>query len=329
MQGFKLRWNLLDGRGADIPENKTETWKISLPSKYLRTNKALVDVIELVSIARQSNINLDFVWSSVVDYKTRWIHDNMHQTSWCLDSVTEAKAIKDIRLLLNVTDVKDVDGIRDTDLELGTQIFSVLHYCPKYVVEANKLSIFYDYMSEEKSLRTIIQTTMNLINPEFGPENVRLVKTFYREMDNMFNFSLESALIALGNTEDIRNVMDESLFSFEKHEHDLRECLGNGNCTQLQHLMLNIGKPLSFLSFQDLIFYFIQVMVSLRAVIPRIFSTTRSYNHLQLSFLSAPSSLFWEFRSQRLLCQDSRSLSATNFCRQPWMASCVIILAST
>ena len=244
LQGFKLAWDLSDGMGDNETVNETdntETWKLRLPPKYLKENKALVDMVELASLARQGNISLDFVWQTVVDYKTSWVHDNKHNTSWCMNSVIEAGAIKDLRTLLNVTDVKDVDGISSVDLEFGIKIFSVLHYCPNYVVEANKIAIFYEHILEKKSLRTIIQTTMNLMNPEYETENMKTVKAFFGEMDKIFNFSLESALIALTNTEDLKNLMNESLPYLEKHRHNLKDCLENGNCAQVEKLLTNIG----------------------------------------------------------------------------------------
>ena len=102
--------------------------------------------------------------------------------------------------------------------------------------------MFYEHVLEKKSLRTIIQTTMNLMNPEYETENMKTVNAFYEEMDKIFNFSLESALIALTNTEDLRNLMDESLPYLEKHKDDLNECLENGNCAQVEKLLTNIGK---------------------------------------------------------------------------------------
>merc|ERR1711971_191181 len=61
-------------------------------------------------------------------------------------------------------------------------------------------------------------------------------------MDKIFNFSLESALIALTNSEDLRNLMDEKLPYLEKHKDGLNECLENGNCAQVEKLLTNIGE---------------------------------------------------------------------------------------
>ena len=72
-------------------------------------------------------------------------------------------------------------------------------------------------------------------------------------MDKIFNFSLESALIALTNTEDLKNLMDENIPYLEKHRHKLKECLENGNCAQVGKLLTNIGTPYSIHS-KDQIF---------------------------------------------------------------------------
>ena len=245
LQGFKLSWNASDSIGNREPYNENDVWKLHLPPMYMNKNKALIDMIELASLARKGNLSLDSVWQTVVNYKTTWVHGNRHRTSWCMDSITEAGAIEEIKTSLNVKDVKDIDGISSVDLEFGVKIFSVLHYCPNYVVEASKIAIFYEHILEEKSLRTIIQTTMNLMSPEYETDNLKTVKSFFSEMDKMFKFSLESPLIALTNTEDIGNLMEESLPYLENHKINLKECLENENCDKVKSLTKNIGAAYS------------------------------------------------------------------------------------
>ena len=242
VQGFELAWNILEGEvdNQEVQE-VTETWKVRLPPKHLKNNKALLDLIELASFARQGNISLDYIWNTVVDYKTKWVHDHKHLASWCMDKVTEASAIEDIKTELDLKDVTDTEGVSDIDLELGTKLFSVLHYCPNYVVEASKIAIFYENILEKKSLRTIFQTTMNLMNPDYETENIKTVKAFYKEMDKLFNFTLESALIALTNTEDVRSLLNASLPYLEKHRTILTNCLEEDNCAGVENLIGNIG----------------------------------------------------------------------------------------
>ena len=79
-----------------------------------------------------------------------------------MDLITETSAIEELKTKLNVKDVKDNDGIRFQRLEFGLKIFSVLHFCPNYVVEASKIAIFYEPTLEAKSLRTKIQTTTQI-----------------------------------------------------------------------------------------------------------------------------------------------------------------------
>ena len=245
IQGFELTWNISDQEviNKEVQE-VTESWRVRLPPKHLKKNKALVDMIELTSFARQGNISLDYVWNTVVDYKTKWVQKHKHLTSWCMDKVTEASAIEDIRSELDLKDVTDTEGVSDIDLELGTKLFSVLHYCPNYVVEASKIAIFYENVLEKKSLRTIFQTTMNLMNPDYETENIKTVKAFYEEMDKLFNFTLESALLALTNTEDVRSLLNASLPYLEKHRTILTDCLEEDNCAGVENLIGNIGDTL-------------------------------------------------------------------------------------
>merc|ERR1712223_336949 len=60
-------------------------------------------------------------------------------------------------------------------------------------------------------------------------------------MDKMFNFTLESALISLTNTEDVRSLLNASLPYLERHRTTLTDCLEEDNCVGVEDLIGNIG----------------------------------------------------------------------------------------
>ena len=102
-------------------------------------------------------------------------------------------------------------------------------------------------------------------------------------MDKLFNFSLESALLALTNTEEVRSLLNASLPYLEKHRTILTDCLEEDNCVGVEDLIGNIGKMLC--SFYSLML-FLQV-----TLLPIVKHKNQDTVTVQAFYLSNPHKL--------------------------------------
>ena len=96
----------------------------------------------LVNLARESKIKKvseNVVWEVLL--KHRWDKETLKHSK-CLDELQIAgvvfKAIQELGL-----EYTSDAWLREEDLSLGTEFYSALYYCPDHLLEAARLSVFF------------------------------------------------------------------------------------------------------------------------------------------------------------------------------------------
>ena len=98
--------------------------------------------------------------------------------------------------------------IPEDDLKLGTELFSVLHYCNENLIEAAKLSKMFETLLANENLNTVVAATMHNIRPRAGDDikDFTAINMWYQRLDERYNFSLASALLPLLNHKNLADL---------------------------------------------------------------------------------------------------------------------------
>ena len=213
-------------------------WKVDLGAKY--SNKVFRSIVQLVAQSREVKIDPEKLWTTTVRLKTIWVHKMPTRESWCMES--PGNAVENIRKELNIPE--EVKAISSEDLILGTKLFAVILYCPKHVVESAKLAVFYGTILTNQSLRTIIQSTMNNMNPKYNTTTFSLatIKEFYKNLDSVYNFNLGSVSVALLAKETLAAVLDQTPPYMGNHTQAIQLCIQEKRCDDAQALIQQLGE---------------------------------------------------------------------------------------
>merc|ERR1719150_1391143 len=93
----------------------------------------------------------------------------------------------------------------EEDIRLGTELFSVIHYCPETLIEAAKLSKLFGSLITNENLNTVVAATMHNIQPRAGDniEDFTAINMWYQRLDERYNFSLGSVLLPSMNSKSL------------------------------------------------------------------------------------------------------------------------------
>ena len=97
--------------------------------------------------------------------------------------------------------------IPEEDLAFGTELYSVLQ-CPQQLVEAAKLSFFFESLLWYQNLNTVVAATMENIQPRAG-DNIKdfnAINMWYERLDERYNFSLGSAILPLLTSDNLKQL---------------------------------------------------------------------------------------------------------------------------
>ena len=87
--------------------------------------------------------------------------------------------------------------IRDEDIPLGMELYSAIYYCPDHLKEAKYLSLFFNHILTEQTLRTVVATTFHNIQPNGGGwiKDFSAVNMWYKRLEARYNFSLGPSIL--------------------------------------------------------------------------------------------------------------------------------------
>ena len=66
-------------------------------------------------------------------------------------------------------------SISDEELAFGIELFSVVHHCPSSILEAAKLSVFFESLLINHNLNTVVAATMHNIQPSNNVEDFTVI----------------------------------------------------------------------------------------------------------------------------------------------------------
>ena len=146
-------------------------------------------------------VSENVVWEVLL--KHRWDKETLKHSK-CLDELQIAgvvfKAIQELGL-----EYTSDAWLREEDLSLGTEFYSALYYCPDHLLEAARLSVFFESLISSHSLRTVVAATMHNIQPR-AADRIRdftAINNWYRFLDGRFNLSLGPAIFNIFTSEEL------------------------------------------------------------------------------------------------------------------------------
>ena len=81
--------------------------------------------------------------------------------------------------------------------------------CSQRLVEAAKLSVFFEALLINHSIETVVAATMNSIQPRAGNTIIKdftAINKWYNELDKRYNFSIGHIVAALSTTEQMKQL---------------------------------------------------------------------------------------------------------------------------
>ena len=161
--------------------------------------------MSLVRESAMKEIHEGEVWKTLL--KHRWDIDFLMKTnSCCLNENQRFQVIYKTALDLKIN--YDNHWIREEDLRLGTELYSVLS-CPAELVEAAKLSKLFESLITNENLNTVVAATMHNIQPRAG-DNIKdftAINMWYQRLDERYNFSLGPNILPLMTTVNLTKII--------------------------------------------------------------------------------------------------------------------------
>ena len=183
-------------------------------------------------MSKGRSIEKGHIWESMLRH--RWSRKILQQASACLSKSAELEILNKKRIEMNLTSYESFTT--EHDVELGTKLFIVLHYCPHSVQESIKLSMFYRELLKRQNLKTIIQATMNNVLPgNTAVEDRATTINFFNELDRMYNFThgLTPLMIAISSSDQLRELTKIGLPFLDSYNGIINQCLNGSECKQL------------------------------------------------------------------------------------------------
>ena len=236
--GFTLKWKFL---GSDRknrrtnntkPDDSESVWKMKNDPSSKEINLNMMTIMNLIRESKMKRVKKADLLK--VFLKNRW-SKRIEEDSACLSENKVAELIYNSGKELNLK--YDWDAwISEEDLADGTELYSVIHNCQSTLVEAAKLSVFFESLltNNQSMLTTVVASTMHNIQPRAGHniKDLTAMNMWYERLDKMYNFSLGSAILGLLKTDNLTQLMSLNLPYLGEFEAKINE-LGVGNISSL------------------------------------------------------------------------------------------------
>ena len=203
--GFRLKW-YLEGFNEASTNGRGTNWKLKRDQTHSMDRRIMRTALNLVREARKHKVSERDIWNSVL--KQRWNINTLSRAKVCLTNraAYQHKIIKAAQEL-NLTISFD-SWIPEGDLALGAQLLSAIWYCPHQLVEAAKLSVFFEFLLTNHSLEAVVAATMNSIQPRGGNtiKDFTAMNMWYNELDKRYNFSIDPIVATLSTSDQLKQL---------------------------------------------------------------------------------------------------------------------------
>ena len=134
--------------------------------------------------------------------------------------------------------------VNEEDKEFGKELYSALLLCPRHLMEAVQLSVFFKHLLTLRvhhvphfhyvyDLKTIVAATFHNIQPRAG-DNIKdftAIDMWYERLDKRYNFSLGSNILPLLTTDNLEHLETFDPPYLQQHkgvinEHKMSELFG-------------------------------------------------------------------------------------------------------
>ena len=200
-------------------------------------------VVNMVYQARQRKISNTYMLQVVNVYKHAYIESQIMTTQTCKTENMRwtyfAKVMEYMGLNSTVAQFAshgdDISmykhNVTTDDLSISFYLFTFMIYCPPD--NALELYAFFHHLVEAENPRTVIQATVSSLQSNFvtvSEEHRNNVKTLYQELDMMFRFRSDEALVGLSTDADLTFMMDRNLTALLKSKNNITKCLDTSHC---------------------------------------------------------------------------------------------------
>ena len=153
------------------------------------------------------------------------------------------------------------------DIKRGYQFFNAMVYCPD--AWTLKVFRFVNQMLSSVSLRTIIQTSVNLLQSGTitDERSLALAKQFYNILASTLNLQYGKVLVATSTKADLQAVLTNGWPLFLNFTDLVAKCLQDSHCDGIQDIIQNLGTQFTKLSFINPLFRRLQQCLT-RAFVP-------------------------------------------------------------
>ena len=233
--GFKLNWTFRNtnkkSQNKDMDNENVKNgniWTKKNRTKSTERNWNLWSLVNLAGESKTKKVLESVVWEVLL--KHRWDKETVKHSK-CLDESQIAKVIFNVIQELGLEYTSNT-WLPQEDLSLGTEFYSALYYCPDHLLEAARLSVFFESLISSHSLRTVVAATMHNIQPR-AADRIRdftAINNWYRYLDGKFNVSLGPAILNLFTSEELAKLAAlDSPFIDDKENH----CIGKSKFRQI------------------------------------------------------------------------------------------------
>ena len=182
-------------------EENGDIWTKKNRTKSTERNWNLWSLVNLARESKTKKVLESVVWEVLL--KHRWDKETVKHSK-CLDESQIAEVIFSVIQELGLEYTSNT-WLPQEDLSLGTEFYSALYYCPDHLLEAARLSVFFESLISSQSLRTVVAATMHNIQPR-AADRIRdfaAINNWYRFLDGRFNLSLGPAIFNLFTSEEL------------------------------------------------------------------------------------------------------------------------------
>ena len=176
-------------------EENPNLWRKGYDQKSNGSNLNILAVMNLVRESKKNKVDESRVRLTLL--KHRW-SDEIVESSPCLDSKQEYDVIRKTAWELSL-----VHGINawvpEEDLAFGIELYSEVQNCPSHIVDAAKMSIFFEHLLNYHNLNTVVAATLHSIQPNANNsiEDFTAANMWYDRLDKRYNFSLGPVILPL------------------------------------------------------------------------------------------------------------------------------------
>ena len=168
-----------------------------------RRDENMMTIMNLVRESKLNGIEEKDVWETLL--KHRWSNKIVLSSGY----MTESQLAELIFKIGNELKLKydDKFWIPEEDSSFGIALYSAI-YCPKHIVEAVRLSVFYQHILMERNLNSVVATTMHNLQPMTKDTiaDFTAINMWYDRLDQRYNFSLGPEILGLLKSNDLAEI---------------------------------------------------------------------------------------------------------------------------